>query len=485
MNPTIDTCEKPNDKNLGQPRALYLLVFVQMWECFSFYGMRALLVLYMIQKLEFSDARSFGVYAVYTGLVELGGIVGGMFADRVIGLRSAIFLGGWLIAAGHITMAFELGFFLGLALIILGSSLFATNISALLGLFYQDDDAKRESGFTLFYAGINIGALLASLVCGYVGMEFGWHYGFGLAALGMLVGNIALYQYSDLLEGKGKPKKMLNLKKQALVALLSLAALGVLTLAMMETTILLPILPWLSICCCGFVFYRLHKLGIARFLLAGLLLYIGAQVLFFAAEDQIGSSFMVLSERFSDRMLGGVSIPSSVLLGINPLTVVLCGALGLFLSRRKKENGNESPISLNVVISFLMGGMAFACLGYLCGQGQSLISVGPLMLMIFIISVAEVMIGPAIYAYCSKIAPEEEKGLVMGLIPIGFSLASFFGGHLSHLMAFGDGQEVQSITLYAEGFKTISILLFVSAVCLSIGIALLKLRQKNYERVTL
>lgn len=480
MNQEIATEQKP----LGQPRALYLLVFVQMWECFSFYGMRALLVLYMIQQLKFSDARSFGVYAVYTGLVELGGIAGGMFADRVIGLRAAIFLGGWLIAAGHIVMAFEIGFFLGLALIILGSSLFATNISALLGLFYQDDDSKRESGFTLFYAGINIGALFASLVCGYVGLTFGWHYGFGLAAVGMLIGNIALYQYSDLLEGKGQPKKGLNRKNQVMVLLLSLIALSVLTIAMSETILLLPILPWLSMCCCGFVFYRLYKLGIEKFLLAGLILYIGAQVIFFAAEDQIGSSFMVLSERFSDQLLGNISIPSSVLLGINPLTVVLCGALGLFLARRKKENGAESIISLNVVTAFLMGAAAFACLGYLCNHGQS-IAVGPLMLMILIISVAEVMIGPAIYAYCSKIAPEEEKGLIMGLLPIGFSLASFFGGHLSHLMAFGDEQEVQSITQYGEGFNTISTLLFISAVCLSIGIALLRLKQKRYEKVAL
>ena len=178
--------------NATQPKALMLIASVQMWECFSFYGMRVLLVLYMIHQLGWSDAQAFGIFALYTGLVEFGGIIGGMVAEKFLGLKRAISLGGWLIMSGHLTLALgeSFLFFRALALIIVGSSFFSTNLSALLGLFYGENDARRESGFTLDHAAINLGSLLASLLCGYVGELLGWNYGFGLAAIGMLSGNL-------------------------------------------------------------------------------------------------------------------------------------------------------------------------------------------------------------------------------------------------------------------------------------------------------
>lgn len=481
--------ESKLEKPLGQPRALYLLALVQMWECFSFYGMRALLVLFMIEKLQFSDIRAFGIYAAYTGLVELGGIVGGMVADNFLGLRRAIFLGGWLIAAGHLTMAFDLGFFLGLALIILGSSLFATNISALLGSFYGQEDPRRESGFTLFYAAINIGALLASLVCGYVGEKYGWHYGFGLAAIGMFIGNIALYLYRPLLEEKGLPPKSLNKKEKLLLFSYALVALALLSMTMQEALFVLPLLPWLSLCCFGYVIHRLFKGGIRSFILCGLALYFGAQVLFFAAEDQIGSSLMVFNERFADKVMGSITFPSSLLLSINPLTIILVGMVGSFwnITQDSANSLQKKTISLNVVLAFLLGGICFSALAFLCSIRESYgsISVGFLVMIVFVISVAELMIGPAVYSFCSKIAPEKEKGLVMGLVPIGFSLASFLGGHLSNIMAFADGDVKQPIALYQEGFALIAYILFGGAICLAIGISLLRYREKFDRRVAL
>ncbi|MCA9542779.1 MAG: peptide MFS transporter, partial [Myxococcales bacterium] len=165
--------------------------FAEMWERFSYYGMRALLVLYMIKGfLERSDSDAYIIYGAYTGLVYATPFIGGVLADQVLGARRAVVLGGLLMAAGHLVMTIEsqIPFFAALALLIVGNGFFKPNISAIVGSLYPEGSPKRDSGFTIFYIGINLGAAMAPLLCGYVGEKFGWHYGFGLATIGMLVG---------------------------------------------------------------------------------------------------------------------------------------------------------------------------------------------------------------------------------------------------------------------------------------------------------
>ena len=161
----------------NQPKATFLLSFVQLWNRFSHYGMRTLLVLFMINVLQYPTASALGIYAVFCTLVELGGVFGTMFAEKFLGLRRCIMLGGWIIALGHLSLALHL-FFPGLALLILGSSLFSTNLTALMGLFYAADDPRRTSGFTLFYMGINIGAFLATILCGFLSHTYAWEMSF-------------------------------------------------------------------------------------------------------------------------------------------------------------------------------------------------------------------------------------------------------------------------------------------------------------------
>ncbi len=175
----------------GHPPGLFTLFFAEMWERFSYYGMRALLVFYMIKGfLGYNDAQAYSVYGAYTGLVYATPFIGGMLADRLLGQRFAVVIGGLLMAGGHLAMTFEneVIFFIALALLIVGNGFFKPNISTMVGSLYPKASGRKDAGFTLFYMGINLGAAISPIACGYVGETYGWHYGFGLATLGMLIG---------------------------------------------------------------------------------------------------------------------------------------------------------------------------------------------------------------------------------------------------------------------------------------------------------
>lgn len=174
----------------GHPKGLFYLFFAELWERFSFYGMKALLIMYMTKQLLYTDEMSFGVFAAYGSLVYATPPIGGIIADKILGYRKAIIWGGILMAAGHLVMAIEseVFFYTALALIIVGNGFFKPNISSFVGALYKGDESKEDAGFTIFYLGINLGGMLAPLLCAWLGEEYGWHYGFGLAGVGMIVG---------------------------------------------------------------------------------------------------------------------------------------------------------------------------------------------------------------------------------------------------------------------------------------------------------
>lgn len=449
----------------NQPKALYLLFAVKMWECFSFYGMRALMVLYLINQLGVEDYRAFGIYALYCALVEFGGIIGGRYADRLLGLRNSIIWGGWLIAAGHICLSLQTEvwtFFSGLALIVVGSGLFSTNISALLGLFYEEDDPRREAGFTLFYIGINIGALLASLFCGIIGEVYGWHYGFGLAAIGMIAGNILFISCEKLLEGKGEilgePPR---LRDKIIGYSFLIAALPLSAFMLAWENFFLTVMPCLSIL--G-VLYLGRKMvqsgGFTKDKLVNLGLYLAALALFFAAEDQTASSMLVFSERFATKTIAGFPIPTTTLLSLNPFVIILGG----FLITRLNIGKNGS-LKL-VVAGLLLASAVFASLTIACYffNQQGVVPIAIVAVGILVISFGEVLLAPAIFSYCSEAGPKEWSGATMGLLPLGFSLGNVISGFLSKSMTAGENTSpAEAMNAYAQGFIYLSLLLFIMA----------------------
>src|SRR6266567_9570197 len=197
---TLEAGKGPSDQDkrfYGHPRGLATLFFTEMWERFSYYGMRALLILFMVASVDkgglgFGVAKSGAIYGLYTAMVYLCGLPGGWVADRILGQRRAVLYGGIIIAFGHFSMAIPglLTFYLGLALIVIGTGLLKPSISTMVGQLYSENDRRRDAGFSIFYMGINIGAFLSPLACGYVGETINWHWGFGLAGIGMTLGLI-------------------------------------------------------------------------------------------------------------------------------------------------------------------------------------------------------------------------------------------------------------------------------------------------------
>lgn len=437
-----------------QPRALYLLNFVSMWENFSYYGMRALLVLFMIQVFRFSDTEAFGLYAIYTTLVELGGVVGGIAADRYLGLKRSIILGSWTIALGHLCMAWPdsmLAFFLGLGLITAGTGLFRSNAAALLGEFYQENDPRRDAGYTLYYTGINIGGFLASLVCGIVGEVWGWHAGFSLAALGMLSGNIALLLGWRQLAGKGEktnPAKSVNI---AGILGLSLAA-PLCAAAIYYYQVISPLIPFLAMGGIGYIFCQTKHFSMERKMqLRRLGIYVVLMMIFYGCEEQLGSSLILFAERHVDRDTGFGVIPAASLITFNPLTILITGPL---LSRLMQKILMDGYIK--IALSFILLSAAFGIL-YAGSQWASADEAVPFAFAIssiVLIALGEIFIGPTVYAYASEIAPAKFEGLIMSIVTIGFSLANLFSGWLSQLMAVSSQSD--SLQIYANGFGLIS-----------------------------
>ncbi len=213
---------RPQAEVIGHPKGLFLLFMAEMWERFSYYGMRALLIFYLVQHWLFSDSEASIIYGAYTALVYITPVVGGYLADQYIGQRKAVLFGAVLLTFGHFFMAFEGGggqddpiinvFWLALALIIVGSGFLKANISVIVGQLYARTDVRRDPAYTIFYMGINVGAATASIICGYLGQTYGWQYGFGLAGFGMLIGLVFFVIGKPLLLGKGEPKDPAKIK---------------------------------------------------------------------------------------------------------------------------------------------------------------------------------------------------------------------------------------------------------------------------------
>lgn len=335
-----------SDDFLGHPKGVYVCFFTEMWERFSFYGMKALLLLYLIQHHKFGDSIGLDVLGAYGGLVYCIPVFGGMLADRYLGMRKAVVFGGILLCLGHFGMAFEGDtaqtvngvmqrdlpalniFYLSLALIIMGVGFLKPNISTIVGKLYAQDDPRRDAGFSLFYAGINLGALFASIVCGYLGQTLGWRYGFGAAGIGMVLGLLQFLWGQKYLHGHAEPPRPLAGSKESLIylggflGLLPLAGLmwsvangafklpGDISLALgLMILVMMAVLVW-------FLWFILRECtAIQRQQMIALMTMIFMCLVFFTLYEQTYGSWVT----FTDRLLTKDIAPSMVIRDGTPL----------------------------------------------------------------------------------------------------------------------------------------------------------------------
>lgn len=440
----------------GHPRGLSTLFFTELWERFSYYGMRALLILFMTATpaaggLGFDTGTAGAVYGLYTSMVYMMSLPGGWLADRLLGQQRAVLWGGILIMCGHFTMAIPqmMTFYGGLVLIVLGTGLLKPNVSAIVGQIYTPDDTRRDSGFSLFYMGINLGAFIAPLVCGYLGQRVDWHLGFGAAGVGMAFG---LIQYSlgrKYLGDAGRypatpdsPEAGARLKSTALtvggsvfgllilivaghfVGLWTLNANGIADAA--GYALLLIVLGFF-----GWLFFLADWTPDERKRLYAIGVFFLAAALFWSIFEQAGSTLNLFAERATDSTLFGVDFPSSYFQSLNALYIIALAPvfawLWIWLGPR------EPSSTVKFALGLVQVGAGFAILivaAQLSAQG---VRVSPVWLALTYLlhTTGELCLSPVGLSVMTKLAPARIVGLMMGVWFLAAAVGNYIGGRLA------------------------------------------------------
>ena len=512
----------------GHPKGLAVLFFTEMWERFSYYGMRGLLIIYLTQHFLFSDERSAVMYGAYTALVYVMTIIGGTLADRYLGQRKAVTFGAILLVLGHFGMAFEgegskeiltyqgqeyqvtldgrggdanqiivsdsgqseISFndgatqmiiadpsavglpaqiataeyttriekeemyvnilYLSLALIIAGVGYLKANISTIVGALYNLEDPRRDSGFTLFYMGINLGSFLSSIFCGYLGIVYGWKYGFGLAGIGMLLGLLVFIWGQKHLGGRAEPPHPAKLKKSVLgpinvewmcylvgVAIIAVSMLLVMNSDLIPDWFVLSLGIAVFIFLVGYSFTKLH--GEERSRMWAAIYFVLAQIPFWALFEQAGSSLNLFTDRLVDRTMFGWSVPAPVFQSLNAGFIFLFAPLIAWMWIALAKRGREPSTPVKFSLGVFGVGLGFLALvaGMKASGSAGMTAVYFIFLIYWIHTMSELMLSPVGLSAVTKMAPARVVGMAMG----AWFLYSGLSNYLAGVIARGTGAE--------------------------------------------
>ncbi len=371
-----DAIQSTVAERMKHPRGLYVLFFAEMWERFSFYGMRALLVFYVVDVFSFTDPEAYTVIGSYGGLVYATPFFGGMLADKFLGYRKAIIWGGICFVIGHILMAVETldVMYLALAFLIAGNGFFKPNISTMVGKLYAENDPRRDSGFFLFYMGINLGAALGTLLAGGIGKTLGWHYGFGLAAIGMTAGLIVFSMFQKHFENIGYPPDPERLKRRIFAGINTEQAIYLWTLAVVVAVWFILQRDWLvktllyGTCGVALVYllaqaFRHERTARERMFAA--LVMIVFSVMFWSCFELDSSSINLFTERNVDREFLGWTIPAPTVQSANPIFVIILAFVLSWVSLKfaGSKRGISTPAKFSLGIILLGCGFGALALG--------------------------------------------------------------------------------------------------------------------------
>lgn len=434
----------PSRQFLGHPKGLYYLFFAEMWERFSFHGMRAMLIIYMTQELLYNDEKSFGVYAAYGSILYATPLIGGMLADKIIGYRNAIIIGGVLMTIGHFTMAIEtpLFFYSSLALIIIGNGFFKPNISSMVGTLYTDQDPKRESGYTIFYLGINVGGALAPLICAWLGYEYGWHYGFGAAGIGMILGLLSFIMgtQSNVFMDQGLPPKNTSYPPQK--ASFVIFTIALLCVPIFAFTIYFyefeHYLVWFVtfgvVVILAFIFRQVSKIEKHRLLVVSY--FIVLATVFWAIFEQAGSSLTLFAARNVNLEFLNASQTNSLNSGFIMLLAIPFSVLWKFLSKHDKNFSSTIKFGIGLILL----GLGYLLFAYSSTQADSFARV-PMYFLVFgtlIYTIGELFISPIGLSKASELSPARYAAFVMGMWFLSSFYGHFFAGKLAGLTTHGN-----------------------------------------------
>ena len=440
----------------GHPGGLRTLFFTEMWERFSYYGMRAILILFMTAPaatggLALDTATAGAVYGMYTAMVYMMSLPGGWIADRLIGQRRAVLYGGLLITAGHFSMAAPstATFYLGLVLIVLGTGLLKPNISVMVGQLYAANDHRRDAGFSLFYMGINTGAFFSPLVCGYLGQRVNWHYGFAAAGIGMTFGLIQYVLGARALGDAGMapgvalaPADRRVLIRRAVLALVALVATGLAVgvAALRGLTTIGTIAD-----AAGYLLLVVTVAFFAWLFLAGkwtleerrrlyvIAVFFVAAALFWSVFEQAGSTLNLFADRSTRQTLLGWEFPSSYFQSLNPIFIMTLAPLVAWMWVRLGPRDPSGPVKF--AIALIGVGLGFALLIPAAQSAATGAIVSPLWLVgVYLIhTIAELCLSPVGLSSMTKLAPASIVSLMMGVWFLGASVGNYIGGRLGGL----------------------------------------------------
>jgi len=439
----------------GHPQGLMTLFFSEMWERFCYYGMRTLLTLFLVKSLMKGDAEASLIYGAYTGLVYAAPILGGRMADRFLGYRFAVMLGAVLMAIGEFIIlgGTEQMLMIGMGALIIGNGYFKANISTIVGKLYTDNDPRRDSGFTIFYIGINIGALLATTVVAYVGETYGFKYGFGLAGIGMLAGLLIFwagrknYAASPGLEVTEEGRKKIGpLNMAQVVAIGSLLLIPACYLLILNN----GILNWIFLGLFLYVATTLIQAGIKEDKLQGakiwtdrmiaLVIFMLINVVFWACFEQAGTSLTLFADRNVDRMVFGWLMPASMTQFFNPFFIIVFGSLFSMMWVKLSKIGKNPNIPMKFAFGILQLGLGFL-LTYV-GWKLSENNLVPLLILVFLYmlhTTGELFLSPIGLSMVTKLSPKKMAGTAMGAWFLSFAIANFLGGQIAALTGGGHG----------------------------------------------
>lgn len=456
------------NNSIKHPKGLMVLFFTEMWERFSYYGMRALLVLYLTGELVtggfgLEREEALKIYAIFTGLVYMTPIIGGFLADKFLGQRKAVYIGAFLMAIGQFFMAFsEFGnlqareFFRnnGLGLIILGTGFFKANISTIVGALYSENDMRKDAAFTIFYMGINVGALTGPLIAGSLGEKIDWFWGFGAAGTGMILSTIWFFFQRDKLGLAGMPPGRKANPGESFYHLTNRDRIDILLYVIFNVALILGILKlwgsisegaqstieWILIIAgVGIVLYLIitntqgkeawSKLGVI-FVLAFF------NIFFWSGYEQAGGTFNLFAEENTNRMIGNFEAPATIFQSVPALYIVLFGSLFAALWLRLNVIGKEPRTPVKFGMGLLLMSVGFVIMNYaakLADHGN-LVSPAWLLMVYFMHTMGELCLSPIGLSMVTKLAPQKIVSLMMGIWFASIALANYLAGVLESIL---------------------------------------------------
>ncbi len=445
----------------GHPKGLYMLFFAEMWERFSFYGMRALLVFYLTKHWLFDDGKAQLIYGSYLSLVYITPVLGGYLADRYLGQRKAVLFGGVLLAIGHLFMAVEgpsaVGhtgnsaiyvFWLALALIIVGSGFLKANISVMVGQLYPLTDVRRDPAYTIFYMGINVGAALGTILVGYLGETLGWGWGFGLAGIGMVAGLIVFVLGKGALRGAGEPPKVLAKGTEWALYGAGLAAVVVMWGLIQYQDVIQTLLIVSGLALLGYVLYEAFKLPKEpRERMFAILFLIALNPLFWGLFEQAGGSLNLYTDRYVEGV-GEGGVPASLFQSINPIFIILLAPVFAALWQVMGKRSIEPSAPAKFAFALMLVGLGF--LVFVLGANSVGAAATPVLfvfLLYFLHTAGELCLSPVGLSAMNRLAPTYLASLIMGAWFYMTAVGNFVAAKIGQATGGEDGEMTKEATL--------------------------------------